>query len=324
MRTERAQLVLSLSYEAVARFRHLVPLPRTLTYRAPMVCENDSLTLRAIEISLEFDAVAYDAMFLTFAGTTPGKNRNPNLWLRRAMIGDILLFEGTRRKRLPDRSIRLHTQVRRPRKRHEPRIKMRGSEEKDMIRRNIGTVLVAAAIIVILFVAFILALAQDKLPELALDLTVYLFATTLAVFVVGRVLAWREERRWLAAKEWLYMILLEAIDDLLKELLPATVPQEGVETDEDIPVYEVAGERIHFGETVAYSPLQLLVGPGEKDLQSHINWYASELGPPRYADLARAALSEAREQVRDMLATSGQLLEADITSMMSWPLLVSY
>ena len=192
---------------------------------------------------------------------------------------------------------------------------MRGSEEKVMVRGNIGTFLIAAAVIVILLVAFILALAQHKLPELALDLTVYLFGTTLAVFVVGRVLAWREARQWLAAKDWLYLILLETIDDLLKELLPATVPREGVETDEKTAVYEVVGERIHFGETVAYSPLRLLDSPGEKDLQSHIYWYTMELGPPRYADLANEALSDAREQVREMLATSGQLLEADITSM---------
>src|ERR671917_1500250 len=192
---------------------------------------------------------------------------------------------------------------------------MRGSEEKVMVRGNIGTFLIAAAIIVILLVAFILALAQDKLPELALDLTVYLFGTTLAVFVVGRVLAWREARQWLAAKDWLYLILLETIDDLLKELLPATVPREEVETDEELTVYEVVGERIHFGETVAYSPLRLLVRPGEKDLQSHIYWYASELGPQRYAELTKAALSDAKGRVRDMLATSGQLLEADITSM---------
>src|SRR5918993_4748615 len=192
---------------------------------------------------------------------------------------------------------------------------MRESEEKIMVRGNIGTFLIAAAVIVLLLVAFILAMAQDKLPELALDLSVYLFATTLAVFVVGRVLAWREARQWLAAKDWLYLILLETIDDLLKELLPATVPREGVETDEKTAVYEVVGERIHFGETVAYSPLRLLDSPGEKDLQSHIYWYTMELGPPRYADLANEALSDAREQVRDMLATSGQLLEADITSM---------
>ena len=184
-----------------------------------------------------------------------------------------------------------------------------------MIRRNIGTVLVAVAVIVVLLVAFILALAQDKLPELALDLAVYLFAVTFTVFVVGRVLAWREERRWLPAKDWLYLILLETIDDLLKELLPAAVPREGVESDENITVYEVAGERIHFGETVAFSPLRLLVSPGEKDLQSHIFWYARELGPTRYAELARAALSDTREQAGDKLATAGQLLEADITAM---------
>jgi hypothetical protein len=192
---------------------------------------------------------------------------------------------------------------------------MRGSEEKVMVRGNIGTLLIAAAVIILLFVAFILAMAQDKLPELALDLSVYIFATTLAVFVVGRVLAWREARQWLAAKDWLYLILLETIDDLLKELLPAAVPPEEVETDEELAVYEVTGERIHFGETVAYSPLRLWVRPGEKDLQSHIYWYATESGPSRYADSAREALSDAREQVRDMLATSGQLLEADITSM---------
>ena len=192
---------------------------------------------------------------------------------------------------------------------------MRGSEEKPKVRRHIGPFVVAAALIVILLVAFILARAQDKLPELALSLTVYIFAITLAVFVIERMVAWREKRRWNAAKDWLYMILLETIDDLLKELLPAAVPREGVETDEEAAVYEVVGERIHFGETVVYSPLQLLVGTGEKDLQSHINWYASELGPLRYVELARVAMSDAREQVRDMLATSGQLLEADITFM---------
>jgi hypothetical protein len=185
-----------------------------------------------------------------------------------------------------------------------------------MVRRDNSTFLVAAALIVILLVAFILALAQDKLPELALDLIIYVFMTTLAVFVVGRVLAWRDARQWFAAKEWLYIILLEAVDDLLKELLPATVPREGVETDEEVTVYEVASEWIHFGETVAYSPLQLLVGPDEKDLESHIIWYAEEMGSLRYVELAREAMSDARGQVRDMLVSSGQLLEAEITSML--------
>ena len=192
---------------------------------------------------------------------------------------------------------------------------MRGSEEEPKVRRHIGPFVVAAALIVILLVAFILARAQDKLPELALSLTIYIFAITLAVFVIERMVAWREKRRSNAAKDWLYMILLETIDDLLKELLPAAVPREGVETDEEAAVYEVVGERIHFGETIVYSPLQLLVSSGEKDLQSHIFWYASELGPQRYVELARTAMSDAREQVRDILATSGELLEADITFM---------
>ena len=193
---------------------------------------------------------------------------------------------------------------------------MRASEEQPKVRRrHIGPFLVAAALIGLLLIAFILSLAEHKLPELALTLTVYLFTTTLAVFVIERMLAWRERRRWNAAKDWLHMILLETIDDLLKELLPAAVPREGIETEEELTVYQVTGERIHFGEVVAYNPLQLLVRAGEKDLQSHIFWYASELGPPRYAELARAALSEARAQVRDMLASSGQLLEADITAM---------
>jgi hypothetical protein len=184
-----------------------------------------------------------------------------------------------------------------------------------VIRRNLGVFLTATAVLSLLLVAFILARAQDKLPELGLDLIVYLFAITLGVFVIERMLVWREERRWLAAKNWLYMILLETIDDLLKEVLPATVPKERGDADGEVRVYEVTGEAIHFGEVVAYSPLQLLVSPDDKDLQSHIVWYAKELGPPRYADLARAALSDARDQVRDILASSGQLLEADITAM---------
>jgi hypothetical protein len=186
-----------------------------------------------------------------------------------------------------------------------------------MIRRNAGTVVVASVLVTLFLLALILARAQGKLPVLALDLTEHLFGIVLAVFVFERMLAWRDERRWLAAKNWLYMILLETIDDLLKELLPATVPQEeGVEADGQITVYEVAGERIHFGEAVAYSPLQLLVGPDDKDLQSHIVWYAGEQGAPRYADLARTALSDAREQVRDMFGSSARLMEADITAML--------
>src|SRR5919202_5199077 len=113
------------------------------------------------------------------------------------------------------------------------------------------------------------------------------------------------------------MILPETIGDLLKELLPATLPQEeGLQTEERVTVYEVTGERIHFGEAVAYSSLRLLVGPDDKDLQSHIMRYSEELGAPRYTELARAALSDARWQVRDMLSTSGPLLEAEITAML--------
>jgi hypothetical protein len=189
-------------------------------------------------------------------------------------------------------------------------------EGQAMIRLKTGTVAVAIAVVTLFLLALILARAQGKLPVLALDLTEHLFGIVLAVFVFERILAWREERRWLAAKNWLYMILLETIDDLLKELLPATVSdKERGETQGEIAVYEVSGERVHFGEAVAYSPLRLLVGPDERELQSHIRWYVERVGPPRYADLARAALSDAREQIRDMLASSGQLLEAEITAM---------
>ena len=185
-----------------------------------------------------------------------------------------------------------------------------------MIRRNAGTVAVAAALVTLFLTAFILARAEGKLPVLALDLTEHLFGIVLAVFVFERMLAWREERRWLAAKNWLYMILLETIDDLLKDLLPSAVPEDGVETDGGITVYEVTGERIHFGEAVAYSPLRLLVSPDDKDLQSHIIWYAKKLGPPRYADVARTALTDAREQIREMFGSSARLMEAEITAML--------
>ena len=192
-----------------------------------------------------------------------------------------------------------------------------------MNRRNFGTVAVAIALVTLFLLALVLAQAQGKLTVLALDLTEHLFGIVLAVFVFERLLAWREERRWLAAKNWLYMILLETIDDLLKELLPARVPkveedtrEEKEEEEEQISVYEVSGERIHFGEAVAYSPLRLLVSPDERELQSHIRYYVHRVvGAPQYADVARAALSDAREQIRDMLASSGQLLEAEITAM---------
>jgi hypothetical protein len=185
-----------------------------------------------------------------------------------------------------------------------------------MIRRNPSTVVVAAVLVTLFLLAIILARAQGKLPVLTLDLTEHLFGIILAVFVFERMLVWREERQWLPAKDWLYLNLLETIDDLLKELLPATVPREEVETDEKIDVYEVTGARIHVGETVRYSPLQLLVSPGGKDLQSHIIWYAEEMGSLRYVDLAREALSVARERIRDTFASSARLMEADITTML--------
>jgi hypothetical protein len=185
-----------------------------------------------------------------------------------------------------------------------------------MIRGKAGTVVVATALVALFLLALVLARAQGHLSVLALDLTLHLFGIVLAVFVFERMLAWREERRWLAAKSWLHMILLETIDDLLKELLPATVPQEGVETEERIAVYEVTGQPIHFGEAVAYGSLRLLVSPDDKELQSHIIWYAEKLKPPRYADLARAALSDARQQIRDTFGSSARLMEADITAML--------
>ena len=185
-----------------------------------------------------------------------------------------------------------------------------------MIRRNQGTVIVASALVVLFALAFLLASVEGKLPVLALDLTEHLFGIILAVFVFERMLAWREERRWLPAKDWLYLILLETIDDLLKELLPSAVPREDAEIDEKTAVYRVTGERIHVGETVRYSPLQLLVNPGEKDLQSHISWYAGELGPLRYVDVAKKTLTEARERIRETFGSSARLMEPEITTML--------
>src|SRR5215212_9502475 len=100
-----------------------------------------------------------------------------------------------------------------------------------MIRRYANTVVVGTALVTLLVLALVLARAEGKLPVLARDLTVYLFAITLTVFVIERILAWREERQWLAAKDWLYLIILERIDDLLKELVPARVPLEEVEAE---------------------------------------------------------------------------------------------
>jgi hypothetical protein len=183
-----------------------------------------------------------------------------------------------------------------------------------MIRPNIGTILVVSVLVLLFLMALGIARTIGHLPELAMYLTEDLFGIILAVFVFERVLAWREERRWVTAKKWMYMILLETIDDLLRQLLPAAVPRE--ETDGETTVYEVTGARVHFGEVVAYSLLKLLVGPDDKDFQSHVFWYAKELESPRYASLAKTALAEAREQIRDTFGSSARLMEADITAML--------
>jgi len=183
-----------------------------------------------------------------------------------------------------------------------------------MIRPNRGTILVVSVLVLLFLIALGIARTIGHLPELAMYLTEDLFGIILAVFVFERVLAWREERRWVAAKKWMYMILLETIDDLLRQLLPAAVPRE--ETDGETTVYEVTGARVHFGEVVAYSLLRLLVGPDDKDFQSHVFWYAKELESPRYASLAKTALAEAREQIRDTFGSSARLMEADITAML--------
>jgi hypothetical protein len=190
------------------------------------------------------------------------------------------------------------------------------NQERCVMRRNFGLVVVASALVALFLLALAVARAQDHLPLLALDFTEHLFGIVLAVFVFERMLAWREARQWLAAKDWLYLILLETVDDLLKGLLPATVPREEEGTGERTVVYEVTGERIHVGETVRYSPLRLLVTPGEKDLQSDIFWYATELGPLRYVELAKEALSDARSQIRDTFGSSARLMDAEITTML--------
>ena len=109
-----------------------------------------------------------------------------------------------------------------------------------MIRRNAGPLVIAIALVALFVLALVLALAQGKLSLLALGLTEHLFGIVLAVFVLERILTWREERRWLAAKNWLYLLLLETIDDLLKQLLPATVTPEAVGTSEKVIVSSVS------------------------------------------------------------------------------------
>jgi hypothetical protein len=183
-----------------------------------------------------------------------------------------------------------------------------------MIRRNVGTVLVVTALVMLFLIALAISRTIGHLAELAIYITEDLFGIVLAVFVLERVLARREERRWLGAKRWLHMILLESIDDLLRQLLPAAVPEE--ETEGETTVYEVTGERVHFGEVAVYGLLRLLVSPDDKDLQSYVFWYARELEPLKYASQAKAALSEAREQIRDTFGSSARLMEADITTML--------
>src|ERR671914_21739 len=99
---------------------------------------------------------------------------------------------------------------------------MSGDREGFVMRRSFGLVVVATALVALFLLALVLALAQGKLPVLALDFTEHLFGIVLAVFVFERMLAWREGRQWLAAKDWLYLILLETVDDLLKGLLTGT------------------------------------------------------------------------------------------------------
>ncbi len=56
-----------------------------------------------------------------------------------------------------------------------------------MIRRNVGTVLVATALVLLLLIALGIARTIDHLPELAIYITEDLFGIVLAVFVLERV-----------------------------------------------------------------------------------------------------------------------------------------
>src|SRR3712207_9291358 len=114
-------------------------------------------------------------------------------------------------------------------------------------------VMVVAALVALFVPAVVLARAQHHLPLLALDLTEHLFGIVLAVFVFERMLAWREERRWVAAKDWLYMLPLENIDGRLKPVLPPTGGRgEGADGGGENSVYESTGERVHLRGGVAH------------------------------------------------------------------------
>ena len=76
-----------------------------------------------------------------------------------------------------------------------------------MIRRNIGTILVATVLVLLFLVALGIARTIDHVPELAIYITEDMFGIVLAVFVLERVLARREERQWLRAKRCLHVIL---------------------------------------------------------------------------------------------------------------------
>ena len=176
------------------------------------------------------------------------------------MIGDILLFEGTMSKRLPNGGTSFAGKV--PLEAAQLGTKLRGSEESVMADAT-SALMVAAAVIVILLVAFILARAQDKLPELGLDLIVSLCDHA---YRVCRRAAARLARRTPVDRGKGLATYAPARDDRRppERAAPCRSSSRRVENDEEVTVYEVAGERIHFGETVAYGALRLSVRPGRR------------------------------------------------------------
>jgi hypothetical protein len=133
------------------------------------------------------------------------------------------------------------------------------------VRRHVITALALVAGAVMLLVSGIgFALKQlnqwISLGDFFLNLGAELFGIIATVFVIERVLAWRETKRWQHARNWVYGDVLETVDKLLMALLPeeAEIKNE-TEEKKTVRLYEIR-KTVVFGDDAWVSEYRLRLG----------------------------------------------------------------
>ncbi len=155
---------------------------------------------------------------------------------------------------------------------------------------------------------------EVALSDLLLNLSAEIFGIVVTVFVIERIIAWRESRAWLPARRGLHEKLLDIITDLMRDLTQGMDPPNL--GGEDVSVDERNKRLRDIEEQLRRRYVTSAAGPIISQLRSgrRSRVPKRELSAPY--DRVKGSLTKARVRLSEAMDVSAALLEAELLAML--------